>query len=98
MVSEKQFVDLDRSIQCHEYEGDNADEVAIAIAAEYGQETPSDQEEHSQDELSQDEINEDEAPAIRITIKRPKDLEDVLNSLEHYCFQTDSNSPSLVFQ
>ena len=80
------------------YEGDNADEVAIATAAEYGQETPSDQEEHSQDELSQDEIDEDEAPANRITIKSPKDLEDVLNSPEHNYFETDSNSLSLVFQ
>ena len=98
MVSEKEQVFLDKSIQCHEYEADNADEVAIAIAAEYGQETPADREEHFQDELSQDEIDEDEAPANCITIKNPKDLEDVLNSLDHYCFETDSNSLSLVFQ
>ena len=92
-------MNLDSDLQCHEYEGDTVDEVANAVAREFGNDKP-DQDEHSQDENSEDELNEgeEEAPENRFVVKTPQDLEDVLSSLERYCFDTNSDNLPLMYK
>ena len=88
MVSEQEFVDLDKGVQCHEYEGDTVDEVAEAVVREYENEN-ADQGQSSQDDLSHNElplVDEQDVIANRFAIKTNKDPEDILDALETYCF------------
>ena len=57
-------MNLDCDLQCHEYEGDTVDEVGNAVAREFGNDKP-DQDEHSQDENSEDELNEGEKKLLK---------------------------------
>ena len=81
-------------VQCHEYDGNTVDEVAEAVAREY-ENGNADQGQSSQDDLAQDEhplVDEQGAIANRFAIKNNKDLEDILEVLETYCFNTDSDN------
>ena len=100
MVSEQEFVDLHKGVQCREYDGDTVDEVAEAVAREY-ENGNADQGQSSQDDLFQDElplVDEQDVIANRFVVKNNKDLEDVLDALETYCFNTDSDNLPQVFK
>ena len=92
-------MNLDCDLQRHEYEGDTVDEVANAVAREFGNDKP-DQDEHSHDENSENELNEgeEEAPENRFVVKTSQDLEDVLSSLEQYCFDAKSDNLPLMYK
>ena len=70
------------------YEGDTVDE----IAREYGHDDSQDQ-----DEISQDEDEIKDITTNRFSVKSPQDLENVLSSLERYCFDTDSANLPLIY-
>ena len=81
------------------YEEDTADEVANAVAREYGNDNSQDQDEvSSQDKISLDEDEIEDVTTNRFSVKSPQDLEDVLSSLERYCFDTDSANLPLIYK
>ena len=74
--------------------------VAVAVAREY-ENGNADQGQSSQDDLSQEEIalvDEQDVIANRFAVKNNKDLEDILDALETYCFNTDSDNLPHVFK
>ena len=87
-------MNLNSDLEYHEYQGVTVDEVANAVAREFGNDKP------AQDENSEDELNEgeEETPENRFVIKTPQDLEDVLSSLERYCFDTNSDNLPLMYK
>ena len=55
----------------------------------------------SQDDLSQDElplVDEQDVIANRFAVKNHKDLEDIVDALETYCFNTDCDNLPQVFK
>ena len=60
-----------------------------------------DQGQSSQDDLPQNElplVDEQDVIANRFAIRNNKDLEDILDALETYCFNTDSDNLPQVFK
>jgi len=86
---------MDNELHCHEEEGETVDEIAESVAREYGQ-GPSKAPASEVTESESDEEAEEQPTANRFLIRNPKDLEDVMKSLEAFCFETDSaNIPHL---
>ena len=81
---------------CHEETGETVDEIAEAIASEFSPGTS------NVPHLSDGETDSDEegteATENPFRIRSPKNLEDILGSLEEYCYDTDSACLPLIFQ
>ena len=74
--------------------------VAEAVAREY-ENGNADQGQSSQDDLFQDElplVDEQDVIANRFAIKNNRDLEKILDALETYCLNTDSDNLPQVFK
>ena len=77
-------------------DGETVDEIAEAIASEFSPGTSNVP--HLSDRETDSDEEGTEATENPFGIRSPKNLEDILGSLEEYCYDTDSACLLLIFQ
>ena len=96
MVTGSEFASFDDDLSCHEETGETVDEIAEAIASEFSPGTS--HVPHLSDGETDSDEEGTEATENPFRIRSPKNLEDILGSLEEYCYDTDSACLPLIFQ